>query len=226
MIKRTTVSAIITCGPGLEKYVKECIDSVKAQTMPFSEIILIYDGTNCGDAYEGVTTVIRDQNKGVQRARHEGYALSTADNLMFIDADDVLSEQYLQCMVEKRLETDADIIYGSSLAWGSWHETIKEKNNWVPGPSEITWDYLFGGQSFVVSALIRREVYEEVEGFPQLPILEDWAFWVEAFKKGKTFAYSPHSTLKYRQRQKSRNRQSDELKNEIFQQIKEKNEKI
>jgi hypothetical protein len=64
----------------------------------------------------------------------------------------------------------------------------------------------------VVSAMMKREVYEKVGHFdPTLPIFEDYDYWVRALKEGFKFGKA-RTFLKYRQRTQGRNQGNQELK--------------
>jgi len=58
---------------------------------------------------------------------------------------------------------------------------------------------------------MHRFVYEKLDGFRQLPVYEDWDFWVRAKFNGYTFARA-NTLLHYRQNIKSRNHLSMEEK--------------
>ena len=88
-----------------ESYVKDCINSILAQTFNDLEILLIDDGStdNCGkicDEYaesDDRIVVIHQANKGVAIARNAGidwaFQNSQAKYLCFVDSDDRLHPQ-------------------------------------------------------------------------------------------------------------------------------------
>lgn len=105
----------------VEKYLNRCVDSVLGQTYQDFEIILVEDGSpdNCGaicDAYAAKDPrihVIHQQNAGVSAARNAGieYALNNSDSkwIAFVDSDDWLHRQYLECLVEAVEKTGAKL---------------------------------------------------------------------------------------------------------------------
>lgn len=84
----------------VERYLGQCIESLLAQTYPFSEIVLVDDGStdSCGaicDEYAAAhreVTVVHKENAGLGFARNSGLgALSgESDYVMFVDSDDWL----------------------------------------------------------------------------------------------------------------------------------------
>lgn len=92
-----------------EKYLRECLDSIVAQTCRDFEAILIDDGSNDSsgvicDEYvnsDNRFRVIHQKNGGVSIARNKGLKVAKGDYVTFVDADDVLSINYIQVLLEK-----------------------------------------------------------------------------------------------------------------------------
>lgn len=93
----------------VEKYLRQCLDSIVNQTYRNLEIILVDDGSpdRCGiicDEYAGRDariTVIHKENAGVSAARNDGIDLACGKWALFVDPDDWLE---LDCC-ERVLET-------------------------------------------------------------------------------------------------------------------------
>lgn len=216
---RAPVSTIVTCH-NLERYLGEAVESVKAQTLPPQELIIVHDFCNHPTSYAEATTVIRDYHKGVAKSRDEGVRLSTCPYILFLDADDVLAESFIEEALPV-LEKGADVAYPDVLLWSRWGEAV-HANKWHRSPRRITMQNMLRFNQIVISSLIRREVYEAVGGFdPSLEVFEDWQFWLEALKQGFRFKKA-NTYLKYRQRTGGRNRQNDELKTKVYQLVSEK----
>lgn len=99
-----------------EKYLRECIDSILAQTFTDFELILVDDGSTDGSgaicdeyaAKDPRIQVIHQQNGGVTRARKAGVRNASGVYFGFVDSDDwIHSEMFAQMM--KCVETGADI---------------------------------------------------------------------------------------------------------------------
>lgn len=102
----------------VEEYLRQCLDSVLAQTYDFFEVILIDDGSTdrsgaiC-DEYAGRDSrvrVIHQENNGHTAARQNGFRASTGDYILMVDSDDWVDEGMFGCMMEKALADDADIV--------------------------------------------------------------------------------------------------------------------
>lgn len=88
-----------------ERFVREAIDSVLAQTYPRLETIVIDDGSadetasvvaSCGDR----VTLHRQPNGGVSAARNRGIELASGDLVAFLDADDVWHPEKIAAQVD------------------------------------------------------------------------------------------------------------------------------
>lgn len=88
----------------VEKYLKECIESIINQTYKNIEIILVDDGSpdNCGiicDEYsqkDKRIIVIHKENGGLSDARNKGIDIAKGDYLTFIDSDDFVNIDYIE----------------------------------------------------------------------------------------------------------------------------------
>ena len=84
----------------VEKYLKQCIESVINQTYTNLDIILVDDGSpdNCGllcDEYEKKDSrirVIHKQNGGLSDARNAGITIAQGEYIGFVDSDDYISQ--------------------------------------------------------------------------------------------------------------------------------------
>lgn len=88
----------------VEKYLKQCIDSILNQTEAVYEIILVDDGsTDCSgkicdsyaEQYKKIK-VIHKKNAGLGMARNTGLETVTGEYVTFIDSDDFYDETYIQ----------------------------------------------------------------------------------------------------------------------------------
>ena len=100
-----------------EKYLRECIDSILAQTFTDFELILVDDGSADGsgaicDEYAGKDLriqVIHQQNGGVTRARKTGAVHSAGDYVTYADSDDWIDPDCYSSMMLQIEKYNADI---------------------------------------------------------------------------------------------------------------------
>lgn len=102
----------------VERYLKECIESVLEQDYQDFQLILVDDGSTdksgaiCdmyADKYDKVT-VVHQKNKGVSAARNKGVALSKGQWILFLDADDWIEKNTCDILSQK-LSTDYDVYF-------------------------------------------------------------------------------------------------------------------
>lgn len=115
----------------VEKYLDRCICSILNQTFSDFELILIDDGSpdNSGaicDQYaakDNRVRVIHKENGGVSTARNAGLESAQGTFIVFVDSDDEVEENYLECM----RGYDADLVIAGIKNYstdGSLHHAI------------------------------------------------------------------------------------------------------
>lgn len=100
-----------------EKYISRCLESIVGQLREGTELILIDDGSSdaspkiCddyADRYAGIR-VEHQENAGEGAARNRGMELAKGDWLTFIDADDYVSDCFVDTL-QKYISQDLDLI--------------------------------------------------------------------------------------------------------------------
>jgi len=104
----------------VEKFLRECVDSVLAQTFKNFELILVDDGSpdNSGkicDEYaekDSRVRVFHQPNGGVSSARKFGVENARAEWIMFVDSDDEIFPDAIEVLFPWTKESDVDLIEG------------------------------------------------------------------------------------------------------------------
>lgn len=132
------MSIIIPCY-NVEKYVRECIESVLNQKTQFKyEVILINDGSqdntlNILKEYEDRDNVvlIDQKNKGFSGARNTGLQYVQGEYLMFVDSDDRLAENAIENLLSVAYKENYEIVEGRYVLFSEenilFEEQIDEK---------------------------------------------------------------------------------------------------
>lgn len=129
------VSAIVPVY-NVERYVRQCLDSLLAQTYPLAEIVLVDDGSKdssgaiCDEyaaAHENVKAVHK-QNAGLGYARNTGLDNLTcpSDYIMFVDSDDWLEEDAVAHLVADLGDDPADCVIGGHTKKTAAGKTVFE----------------------------------------------------------------------------------------------------
>lgn len=117
MNKNGDLISVIVPVYNVEKYVERCILSILRQTYNCLEIILVDDGStdksgNICDKYANIDKrikVIHKTNGGLSQARNWGIRKATGNFLLFVDSDDFLHLQMIECLYKKMKDYNADI---------------------------------------------------------------------------------------------------------------------
>lgn len=101
------------------KYLRECIDSILAQTVMDFELILINDGSSDDSleickSYESDkrVTVLSHANHGVSFTRNQGLDVAKGEFVTFVDSDDTIPGNALETLLENVKTYDADLVKG------------------------------------------------------------------------------------------------------------------
>ena len=114
------VSIVVTVF-NAESTLKRCLDSIVNQTYRNLDIVIVDDGSTDGsskicDQYkenDQRITVIHKKNGGVSRARNSGLEAVKGNLLTFCDSDDWYELDWIENLVEKYVQTDADRVSGN-----------------------------------------------------------------------------------------------------------------
>ena len=101
----------------VEKYLKQCLDSVVNQTLQDIEIICVNDGSTDNSLEilkeyaekDSRLRIINLRNSGVSVARNIGIFAALADFIMFVDADDSIETTTCEYSLNRIIETKTDI---------------------------------------------------------------------------------------------------------------------
>ena len=102
----------------VEKYLKQCLDSIISQSFSDFECILVDDGSpdNCPNICDQYSEkdkrfrVIHQRNKGLSAARNTGIENSTGEWICFIDSDDCIHPDYISILYSTAKNYDAEVV--------------------------------------------------------------------------------------------------------------------
>jgi len=165
-----------------EKNISELIDFIKNEKVKAE--IIISDADSCDQTQEiaaarGAKVVRSKQgNRGLQL--NKGAAAASAPILLFLHADSSLESSALDTLVEQMQKKPAIIGGCFSLEIKSDNQLLK----FISWSSNLRAKYLnliFGDQGI----FIRKEIFNELGGFPDIELMEDWEFSKKMSEFGK-----------------------------------------
>lgn len=201
----------------VEKYLRQCVDSVLRQTYSNMEVLLIDDGSPDGcpaicDSYsrqDDRVIVVHKKNGGLSDARNAGIAKATGDYILFLDSDDYwVDSTTLALMVERVSKSEADVLntayvklkeetgkaYPMLQHAASMPEVLKSK--------EEQLEYLTQNTLYVASAcnkMIRRSIISRT-GFAVGKVSEDVEWAARLMLIAQSFDFLNICLFCYRQR--------------------------
>lgn len=110
----------------VEHYLARCLDSVLHQTYHDIEIVMVDDASSDGSMaiaeqyqkqYRNIVLVKHERNQGLMMTRRDGYLVATGELIMFLDSDDALPKDAVEKLVNKQVETNADIVMGDLMKY-------------------------------------------------------------------------------------------------------------
>ncbi|SEI53991.1 Glycosyltransferase involved in cell wall bisynthesis [Alkalibacterium gilvum] len=127
--------SIIVPTYNVEKYIKECMDSLLAQTYPNKEIIVLDDAStdktvSLLEAYTNKIELIKNiENKGQGRRRNQGFKQAKGKYIYFMDADDWLEKVAITALVAQAEKTNAELVrFNGTVFYEDEQAQIKEGN--------------------------------------------------------------------------------------------------
>lgn len=181
-------------------YIMEAVESVRKQTYPSIELIIIDDGS---DDQETLRTLRKLEDQGIKllhtdhvrpaAARNVGIKAASGVYIMPVDSDDRIECDYIEKAVEKMEENPKiGVVYCHADLFG-------EKNGKWDLP-EYSLNTMLLDNIVFVTALFRKDDWAAVGGFRTNMIhgMEDYDFWLSIIELGKDIYQLPETLFHYR----------------------------
>lgn len=210
MNARVDISVIVPCF-NAERYLRICMESLKAQKAPEIEMIFIDDGSTDAtgpllDAFartEPRAQVLHIPNGGVSAARNRGIELAQGRYIAFVDADDALEENGLLMLYQAAVRTGAQITSANHMLFDV------EKNRRLPveiepvvqQPAEIVKEIIHMHRIYnnIWNKLYERELFENGPRLDEsVRIGEDALLNLQLYLRARKVVHIQESTYVYR----------------------------
>ncbi len=196
----------------VERYLAECVESIREQDYPNLEIILVDDGSpdNCPgicDAYAAMDSrikTIHKKNGGLSSARNVGLDAARGEYIAFVDSDDWIAPHSYSRMMGLMRECQAEIVCCEISRFGPEGETERFRfydTGTVLSGDEVTRQILLdriGSQ--VVKGLYKKDCWQGVR-FPEGMLYEDIYVTFRAFHRAKKVGFLAQPCYQYRENQ-------------------------
>lgn len=158
----------------VEKYLRQCLDSILGQTFSDFEVILIDDGSTdkcsaiCDEyaAKDNRIIAVHGMNAGVSVARNKGIDLSSGEYIAFVDGDDILDTSYCESLYNAVIENNVLMATCRMCRFSTKIPKFNELNSAMETilPYETFFRRQINGEIeiSVCNKLFHRSIFEEV----------------------------------------------------------------
>ena len=203
--KKIKVSVVVPIY-NVEKYLKECVDSIINQTLKEIEIILVDDGSpdHCGkiiDEYakkDSRIVAIHQKNSGYSIAVNKGIDLAKGEYIGIIESDDWIEPDMYEKLYASAKKYDTDITKG---LFYYYNPTLEEpfQNTVYKNPSNIDlrlapntafhvteWPRIIGFHASIWSSIYRANFVKKIK-IPETAgaSYQDFPFMIETMTKAE-----------------------------------------
>lgn len=187
-----------------ERYLREAMDSVLAQTFSDFELIVLNDGSTDGSQkiledfrkLDPRIKLISRENRGLAETLNEGIDLARGKWIARMDQDDIALPNRFERQLQWLQETNADIC-------GSWIRLFGAADTYIlkhaQTDSAIKMELLFGAPFAHPSVMMRTALVKELRYDKAWEKAEDYDLWERAARGGWKMTNVPEVLLHYRQ---------------------------
>lgn len=170
----------------VEKYLNQCLDSIINQTYRQLEIILVDDGSidnsyNIANQYLAKDSRIKlyhQSNQGLSAARNFGLSKANGDYILFVDSDDFIELNLIECSVNDLEKQDVDMVIFSCRYADFENNKLIERNfvnsKIIDKKEALKLTLTEEVKSYAWSRLTKREAYKDIQ-YPVGKTFEDTA---------------------------------------------------
>ncbi len=139
--------------------------------------------------------LIRSHGPTLMDARNDGAKKASGKWLCFLDADDELEPEYFEGMMRCHRQLRYPLV----------RYVDARHPDKLSNPVELQPINLLDGNYMVIGTLVERKLFNDVGGFSDWPIYEDWDLWIRCWMTGARAECARHSTYRVYNSLNSRN---------------------
>ncbi len=210
--------SIVLAAYNIEKYVKQCLDSILESISPQDEIIVVDDGSTDSttdivlraESKSPNITVFRKNNGGISSARNAGLALAKGDYVLFADGDDAFIPETYKVVRQLLERYTPGILVTDHLNWlndgaGPCTESIKRTHP----PFALSTDRRLNLRHTLTDCIpstwtrfIRRDLFDYFppNPFDETLMYDDLPLIPHITASANSLYYAPLPLIKYRAR--------------------------
>lgn len=189
--QKTQVISIITVTYNARKDFIETLTSIKNQTYPFIEYVVI-DG-NSSDGTQSIVKSnlniidkwISEPDKGIYDAMNKGLNLATGDFVFFLNAGDLFYDKDTLEKIVQQVEPNTDILYGETMMINAKGKHLGTRSQLTTRrlPKQLTWQNLKKGMVVCHQSILVKRTLATSYLIDNLSADIDWV--INALKNSK-----------------------------------------
>jgi len=191
-------------------FLPSCLEALARQTYRTLEVVVADDGSESADAEECLAAlgrrtwpwplrVLRLPHGGVAAARNAGFAAASGEEVVFVDDDDLPFEELVAVLVRARRVASVDIVAAGARVFHGEGEPLARPGDKITisfgEPRELG---LLGNHYGHPTCLWPLRLLEQLGGFRELAVGEDWELLARAALAGARIAAVPDPLFWYR----------------------------
>lgn len=218
MSENPKVSVIIPVY-AVQEYVGKCAVSLFSQTWENCEFIFVDDGSpdRSIDIIEKIlendfphmrprVKVLHEPNSGLPRARMTGLSAATGEFIIHVDSDDWVDSAYIEHLVRKALEEDADVVYCDYFKeYPSRAPKVAREGDFSPATGTVAVKCMHNNiiKGYMWNKLIRSSLYDLPSMIvPKWGYHEDLVFQTQVLYKARKVVHLHEALYHYRRRRR------------------------
>ena len=164
------------------------------------EIILIDDGSTDNSLQickeyarrDNRIVVLHHDNHGVSYTRNRGLDIATGEYIMFVDADDTVSYEWVNSYVDAINSTNSDMVIGGLTIISDDSKTEETYPPVIGVIGKEIWKYICETESgifgYVPNKLYKRVIISDIRFNENMTVQEDFAFALDVYANAKRIA--------------------------------------
>lgn len=195
-----------------ESEIYKSINSILTQSYTNIELVIVIDNPNKTNEYNALINrnfnddrlriLNNDKNIGLALSMNKAFTHSSGEYIARMDADDIATQDRIEKEVKLLKNENCDFIC-------TGYSYIDENDNKIDG-SYIYYNPIQLKKSLVTTnsihhptVLMRREVFEKVNGYRDFPCSQDYDLWLRLLENNCKFSMIDEPLLLYRIRENS-----------------------
>lgn len=186
---------------------KKAIYSIIQQTYKSIELIIVVDDPERKDVVLFLDDLgqdipirysVNERNVGLAKSLNVGLLQCSGNYIARMDADDISSLDRIEKQMVLLKDNAYDIVGGYIQLIDENDNIIRERKDFPIKCESIREMLLFRNCIPHPTWLVRKELYQELQGYRNIKAAEDYDFLIRAAKAGAKFGMLPEICLKYR----------------------------